>query len=52
MKMINKAALITCPLVLLLSLLTACNTVHGVGRDVRATGNAISEAAAAADDHS
>ncbi len=51
MKMINKAVLMACPLVLLLSLLAGCHTVHGVGEDVSATGYAISDAAAAADDH-
>lgn len=52
MKMINKAVLIAGPLVFLLSLLAGCHTVDGAGRDMSAAGYAMSDAAAAADDHS
>ena len=45
MKIRKNLLLTACPLALVLSLLAGCNTVHGVGQDVRATGHAISQAA-------
>lgn len=41
---------LTLLLMLLMSLLSACHTVEGVGRDIEATGDAI-EDAADHDDH-
>jgi predicted small secreted protein len=48
MKIAKTLALIIYPLALCITLslgLSACNTVHGLGKDVSATGHAVSKAA-------
>ncbi len=45
MKIIKKLVLIVCPLALLFSLLAACHTVEGAGKDIQAGGHAVSRAA-------
>ena len=45
---IKKLILAICPLVLVMGLVSGCNTVKGAGQDVSDTGKTISNAASAA----
>jgi predicted small secreted protein len=45
MKVFKKLFLTGCTVLLLSGALTACHTVHGVGQDVQAGGQAIAHAA-------